>query len=438
LGVHLNGNFSLPSARSGILQSENDFLKADRDDAKWNKYILYDVLSDLHVKLLEHIVGLVKIRRKEIIPHITNSLWPIKNDSTNSLYKDYGLNVIRKLGSGNHKIFWTEVNGGQFIPLKGAKIFEVEKEIIADILINLGVSAVKLDKDKIEQLSKIVESKNPPNFPYEAVSGKSICKELQMKRFSLPSFSIHDLLIKLLDFIFQDKNSFRDLIGLPLVPLNNNSVGKFGEQIYYIGEQEQIDLFPKFGSSRFISIDLRDSLLEIFDNDFSEATKIKKFDAYAVLDLLKDELPIVDELEESIPDDSWLEKIWSILIKSVDDMDFNKLSISPLLPIIQPSRMLVRLNTPNPPLYNNGHDLIPLLVKLKVRFTNFNFQNFRNEKLRKCVLKFTPINIIDSLERTCTSLYLTMEELFDNSDLSSDEYEEFRTFIKGSLDTLSK
>ncbi|CAB5375027.1 unnamed protein product [Rhizophagus irregularis] len=388
LGVHLNGNFSLPSARSAILQSENDFLKADCDDAKWNKYILYDVLSDLHIKLLERIVELDKIRHKKegikFIPHTTNRFWPIINDSTIGLYKEYGLNVIRKLGNGNHKIFWTEANGGQFIPLKDAKIFEEEESIIADI-IKLGIPAVKLSKDKIEHLNK---------------------------------------------------DSFKDLIGLPLVPLSNHSIGKFGEQIYYIGDQEQIELFQKAGPSRFVSIDLQDSLLKIFNADFSETTKIRKFDAYGVLDLLKEELPIVEELDESIPVDSWLEKIWSILIKSAENMDFNKLTISPLLPIIQPSRMLVRLNVTNPPLYDNGHNLIPLLVKLEVRFTNISFQNVQNEKLKKCVLACTPINIINSLERTCTSLYLTMEDLFENSDLSAHDYEDFRTFIKVNLEIL--
>src|SRR5436305_15173711 len=45
LGVHLNGDFSLSSARRGILQSETDLLQTDCDDAKrWNIYILNEVL----------------------------------------------------------------------------------------------------------------------------------------------------------------------------------------------------------------------------------------------------------------------------------------------------------------------------------------------------------------------------------------------------------
>src|ERR1043165_3415294 len=82
LGVHLNGNFSLTSARSGILQSE-DFLQANCGDAKWNRYILYNILPDLHIKLLEEIVKLERKKDKtNFISHITDNLWPISKNLT--------------------------------------------------------------------------------------------------------------------------------------------------------------------------------------------------------------------------------------------------------------------------------------------------------------------------------------------------------------------
>src|SRR5207248_6135598 len=86
LGVHLSGNFSLSSARSNILQSENDFLLADCDDARWNKYIMYDVLPSLHIELLKRIVELEKARHEKdntnFIPHTLNNLWPIAKNLT--------------------------------------------------------------------------------------------------------------------------------------------------------------------------------------------------------------------------------------------------------------------------------------------------------------------------------------------------------------------
>src|SRR3954453_7518588 len=78
LSVHLNGNFSLSSARSNILQSDTDIFQSGDEDYKWNQYILYDVLPDLHIKLLEEIVRLEKIRyekdNEDFIPHTLNNL----------------------------------------------------------------------------------------------------------------------------------------------------------------------------------------------------------------------------------------------------------------------------------------------------------------------------------------------------------------------------
>ncbi|CAB4479085.1 uncharacterized protein OCT59_027473 [Rhizophagus irregularis] len=448
LGVHLNGDFSLSSARSGVLQSDNEFLLADCDDAKWNKYIMHDVLSDLHVKLIEYIVELEEARYKEtkkktdFISHTMNNLWPIPaRENSIMAYKSYGLNVIRKLGLKS-KIFWTGVNQGQFISLKDARIFEKEKAIIVDMLVKSGISAVKLDKDKIEQLDEI-KSMNNPRFPYEPINGKLICNELQMRKFKLPSFNTDDSLFQLLDFILQDKSSFKNLAGLPLVPLNDGSVGKFGE-VYYIGKDKHLKLFPKSGTSKFISIELPENLKKIFnDDEFISCTNIKKFDASVVVDLLMDELQLVKELEwdpdgESIPNKIWLDKIWSILNKSAEKLDFNELSRYPLLPMVNPSNMLIRLDMDDPLLHipENGHVLYPTLVKLEVRFTNMSFHENAHENLQKCVEKYTPINIINALKRACASSFSDMEQLFYKNDLEDVDYEKLRAFIKAEIDTL--
>ncbi|CAG8453449.1 13573_t:CDS:10 [Rhizophagus irregularis] len=441
LGVHLNGNFSLPS--------KGHFLQANCDDAKWNRYILYDVLPDLHIKLLEHIVVLEETRYKkegtDFVPHTADKIWPIpvKLSPFMDLYRKYGLDVIRKLGLNNQKFFWTEVNGGQFVSLREARIFEKEKAIIADLLVNSGISAVKLGKDKIRQLSQIVESGDPPNFPYEPVTGESVCEKLH----EIPDIhdkldNKHDSLFELLNFILQDKNSYEILTGLSLVPLSNESVGKFGE-VYYIGKKEHLDLFPNTGPSKFVSIDLPEYLFKIFnDVNFPAFTNIKKFDASAVLDLLTFELPPLKERSwdpngESIPNDDWLKKIWSILNKVKEEREFTRLTKYPLLPMIQPSK-LVRLDTKNPLLYipENGHILYPILVKLQVRFTNMKFPEDAHENLKKCIVSCTPTNIINSLEWTCSLLHKPMEQLFKTSDLSLSDYEKLRKFIKEELNVL--
>ena len=112
----MNGNFSFLTS---IPQSENDLLQANCDDAKWNRYILYEVLPDLHTKLLEYVVKVEEARHAKertnffhILPILIFGPFPllgkIKKNPITNLFKDYGLNVIRKLGLKYQRIFWME------------------------------------------------------------------------------------------------------------------------------------------------------------------------------------------------------------------------------------------------------------------------------------------------------------------------------------------
>jgi hypothetical protein len=207
-------------------------------------------------------------------------------------------------------------------------------------------------------------------------------------------------------------------------------------------------LFPNIGPSKFISINLPENLLRIFnDDEFSELTKIKKFNASAVLDLLRDVLNPVRELKwdpdgESLPNKNWLDEIWSILNKDAENIDFSRLSTFPLLQVIKPSNMLVRLITSDPLLCipytpENEHTLFPLfpvLVKLKVRITNMKFPRNVNKELKKCIVECNPISIINSLERTRGRV--TMKRLFEASKLLPSEYETFRKYVKDEFNTL--
>jgi hypothetical protein len=454
LGVHLNGNFSLTSSR---LPSENDFLESDCNDAKWNRYILLEVLPDLHIKLLDYIVELEETRHSKestnFTPHTTKSFWPIKDYIMNS-YKTYGLNVIRKLGANERKFFWTEANDGRFISLKEARILEENETNIADILISLVVpiQVVKLDKGKMGQLDDIVKSKKPINFPYAPISGKLICNELQqMRPFEQNNIIRNDdtqnSLFQLLTFILQDKDSFENLTRLPLIPLSDGSVGEFGEQkIYYIGKQKHLDLFPN-GRSRFVSIKLPKDLLEIFSNEeFSKVTNIQKFDASAILALLKGELPSVDinpwDSNGKRINNNWLQKIWSMIYKFEPEgsIEFAELSEFPLLPVTKPSSMLVKPDMANPLLYapeTGQHKIFSVLIKLKIRLTDMSFPDDADEDLKKCIVQCEPINILYSLKNALSYTNMEdLEQLFENSNLSSSDYKVFRKFINKEIDTL--
>lgn len=446
---------------SHFISEHDDFWHSYRY-GEWNKYILFEVLADLHTKLLEYIMKFEVRNMREspnFISHVTNvidNIWPINSNICLKIYKSYGLRVIRNLGDNRQrKFFWTEANGGQLVSLQAARILEKEQINISNILINLKVpiQVVKLDKEKMEHLNNIVKSKKPRNFPYTPINGKLICKELQSLRPYKPkdnvfnSDSTHDILFQLLSFILKDRDSFEFLDGLPLIPLNDGSVGKFGEydkeNVYYIGNQEHIELFPNAGSSKFVSIYLPNDIIRIFSSEeFSKVTNIRKFDAAAILDLLKYELSNENILSwnpnnSSIPNDNWIKNIWSIINKSGKNIEFEELSKFPLLPVIRPSNMLIKPDIYNPLLYiNEEHFLIPVLVKLKLRFTNMIFPENTHEDLKKCILRYDHINIINSLEKVLLNTNISMKQLFKDSNLTALEYEKFRKFISEGIDIL--
>ncbi|CAB4387504.1 unnamed protein product [Rhizophagus irregularis] len=475
LKVHLNGNFIIPEhddscdsySYGGCCNfiSEYDCFWDSYRYGEWNKYILFEVLADLHVKLLEYIMNLEIRNMREspnFISHVTNvidNIWPLKSLKSNfylKIFKNYGLRVISKLGDNRQrKFFWTEANGGQLVSLQDARILEKEQANISNILIDLKVpiQIVKLDKEKMEHLNNIVKSKEPRNFPYTRISGKLICKELQSLRPYKPKDNVfnndntHDTLFQLLSFILQDKDSFEFLDGLPLIPLNDGSVGKFGEydkeNIYYIGNQEHIELFPSAGSSKFVSIYLPNDIVRIFSSEaFSKVTNIRKFDATAILDLLKYELPNENILSWNLNDNSiiinnWIKNIWSIINKFGKNIEFEELSKFPLLPVIIPSNMLIKPDIYNPLLYiDKEHFLIPVLVKLKLRFTNMIFPENVHENLKKCILRYNHVNVINSLEKVLLNTNISMKQLFKDSNLTALEYEKFRIFISEGIDIL--
>ena len=189
-------------------------------------------------------------------------------------------------------------------------------------------------------------------------------------------------------------------------------------------------------------------MFDIFTDDkFSKKTRIKKFDASAILNLLNEELLELSQIKElkwesnrnSIPNNNWLKQVWSVLFKSLNSWDFARLCYYSLLPVTYTYDVLVRPDITNPLLYlpENGHILCSVLVKLQVRFTKFIIPETANENLKKCIVKCTPITIVNSLERTCSLLSLTMNQLFEKANLLPSDYEKFRTFLKQEFKVLT-
>ncbi|CAG8487444.1 18192_t:CDS:10 [Cetraspora pellucida] len=462
LNVHINGNFVLSKDRM-VLQTNNTH-------GRWNKYILFEVLPPLHVKLLGEIARISyehfknsNIKPENFISCITKNFWPFGKDTrvhsdyalrdmgvhlAHLNYYDYELRVLQNLGES--KVFWTEAEDGKFVSLDDAYFSKENDHTIASILAWHGISTVKVDKAILYQLKMSQSRKGKSDVKYRLISPAFVYEKLRENNNILKSFQDstepHKDVIILLKFILQEAKLYQSLIGFPLVPLKDGSFGTFGERTFYIAKKTDQDLFPRSGPSRFI-VDLDDELSRIFeDKDFSRITNIKRLDASGILDLLAGELPHKQEIDcdpssQNIPNRQWLNNILEKMKWGIG-LEIAKLSEYPLLPVILPNgkHKLVQMNPSSPLLicpYNPDEILVRALRKLGICFTDIEFdkKNINSEFLKKGVLNWNYYNVFVSIKKKQKSQNISMESFFKNAELNEDELNKLRKFIKAFINS---
>ncbi|CAJ0876076.1 5072_t:CDS:10 [Entrophospora sp. SA101] len=446
LNVHLNGEFLVSNDRSSILQFDNNkstqYGDSEEKIHRWNQHILQEILPTLHVKLLEDIA---KRDHKRFIElkgdtsnfnvYTTTHFWPVINNDANfridTIYKQYGLKVLRKLIAKNSKIFWTEANGGKFVGAAEALLFDDKEDIDIHLFTQIGTPVVKLEEKKLKHFTMRFGMK----FDHQLFDADMVCDLLKHVDKNLLD---HQKIFKFLNFILITKaKSYEKLLKLPLVPLCNDDVGDFGESSYFIDQNGECKyLFPSaYSNSKFICSNLPSKLKKIFlEAEFSKTLKINEVDANAILDLIGYELPgrdfHWDPESDSIPNRTWLDRIWKNLMFT--DYDYSKFKSYPLLPMTHPSRQLVLPNTEYPLLLiDNEEDLVfKVLTKLKVRFTDMAFPKFANPNLQHFVVEWNFTNVLKAIENVANISHLEIKGLFAQADLSDKDIEVIRLFVK--------
>ncbi|CAG8800260.1 1774_t:CDS:2, partial [Dentiscutata erythropus] len=253
LGVHINGSFCLSSDRKNVLQADSDLLTAETKEGEWNRYILLDVLPPLHSKILEHVANQLTSSFND---QIFSRLWPIKS-SISDIYREYGFNVLRKLYRDKSKVFWTEANGGALITFQKAYFATSNNSVIANILVNHEIEVVKLPEENMNHIIEMIGKMQGSSVKF--ITPKVVCSLLKSKSNILNNENekSHEIAFQLLNFITQGETSdrlqlYKQLNGLRLLPLCDNSLGVFGSQTYYIAKQELRKLFPK-ALSKFVA-----------------------------------------------------------------------------------------------------------------------------------------------------------------------------------------
>ncbi|CAG8512947.1 8807_t:CDS:2 [Funneliformis caledonium] len=261
-------------------------------------------------------------------------------------------------------------------------------------------------------------------------------KKLQVKE-PLSLLSRNEIIVKLLRFVLKDK-AYYDLIGLPLVPVLNESHAAFGDKKYYLANCSERRLFPKYGPNVFVDDTIDQDMKEIFLNeDFQKANKIHLFDLNGFKKILKHELSKRPSLEwdpdsQSIPNRHWLKAIWDRILDF--NCDLKSFDNFPLLPAVKPAspdivskHYLLALNSSNPlirhPFNFNYEPTAVVLEKIGVHFTDFR----KTEQLKPYIFDWNPQNVLRIIEKLRKFKDLSMERFL--KPLDSENRESFRKFI---------
>ncbi|CAG8553264.1 9550_t:CDS:2, partial [Cetraspora pellucida] len=406
VNLHASG-WALSSDRRNIVFG-SDSQACVKDDAKatQNKNILDKILPELHVKLFEEYLKIEESSRARLQKNSDFQgilrLWPIPANKNPEISK-YGLSVIQLASKGGYKIFWSTLDGGTYVNFNDC-VFLTKKtppteihQAIISLLHDQGRPTVLIDDKHLEEL----ESLNPQKADSPFI--RSILKNNEF----LSNIREEHLFI-ILRYILEDKK-YDDLENIPLVPLFGNQFGKFDKnKAYYITSKEEYKLFHKAGPRCFIPTETlkTQKLLPFFnDEDFCNATNIKKFGEPTINGLLNQEIDIASERDWNpsgalIPNQQWLDEIW----KRIIDSPLEPYSPFPLLEVYdlnnQRNPYLISLkNAESKPLIHHNSstnsDIKRTLANLGIRFTKHQY----DKKLSKYIYELNPSNVLSAIKK---------------------------------------
>ena len=391
LPVQLNAYWELSSNRRDIWQAEDTKGEA-KLRSEWNHHVMHDVLAPLYSYLLIQTGSLcsqssIKVSDDTNLPVSLSdifSLFPITpkepwNKISSSLYP-----LLR-----NERLLYSNLNGGTQIQFKDAIVIEEissqdqtdesqTRSILEEILIKEKLSIVFVPSNILKSL---LES--------NCVAGE-VSPALVRKHFStsqgkqnFPTLSIengNDIISNatfLLNYCCKDisRLNYDALCGLPLLPLEDKSLGVFGtitdKPIFIVNDIER-KILENAGKNVVCNDGILGTLVSncIRDPAFTSVSNIRPIAHSDLVNLLQTFLPAAFFNDKSIIcnrnnilTDDWLRLLWQyILDNKLVDLVRDKLTI---LPVSQPPGMesgdyVVKVSDKIPVLHMSYKDIPPL------------------------------------------------------------------------------
>ena len=273
--------------------------------SEWNRLLLWDVISPLYSEML--------LASRDLIGpgKLYNSLWPVNVSS--DIWKVVRSRVYEL--AAIIPLLHSPLGGGKWVNLKSAVLLDtVEDEVntnihqaatkrkLMQILLNEKISIVPMP-------SVVVTCMKNEACEFEEVNSNMV-REWFKKPLHHVALENLDNAKFLLKYCYEDlieQKHFHQLVGLPLIPLRNGSLGEIGAPTsghnFYLANEKERQILE---SASFLLVDAwtEDPTLNgyIRNSDFINQTNIQKVELSNFVSLLSYSFP---EEWESLPEVRW-------------------------------------------------------------------------------------------------------------------------------------
>lgn len=335
--VHINGYFELSSNRRDIWTGD-DMTGEGKIRWEWNRSLLNDVIAPLYVDLLVIAGRLIGPgdQFKALFPVLSN------NEVWGHVLKEFYREAERR------PLFFSNLSGGQWVTLKDAVIVEESEDDITrrmcDILLSEGLKITTLPRSIIDYFKQegcqTVEATASWTRSWFRQQGKHPSLAKKSDALFLLKFCSQDVI---------DDKKYDELIGLPLLPLCDGSLGVINANgnttKFFVCSKMELDLLCE--SSRFLvdvwSDDISINQL-LTSSEFHSHTNISILDRNDFVSLMGRrfpeewrDLPEVRWDSSSLISSEWVSKLWHYISSTSDPKQYAScvepfLNSSPILP----------------------------------------------------------------------------------------------------------
>ena len=251
LPVNIHGYFAVADSRRSIKWPSFD---ERSEEAKWNKMLLYELISPLYALLLACRCSLIQYRGTSLDKPTTDAYaaWPVHEEVKNQyIWSELLDPVLSQIV--NLPVLWTEADGGTWVTPNEAYFINPNEDcpqVALMLLVTLGYNVVSLSQKTLKTMLKHEKMKEIIAKQYiKAEWVQNVLSDQGEILRSLPKGQVYQLL----EYILIDQSNFDVRSDLEVLPLCDGSLSQFthGRKVFLFPEiyKDCLEFLPGIASA---------------------------------------------------------------------------------------------------------------------------------------------------------------------------------------------